>query len=443
MIPFRLFTRWKRNLMSVSAIAVSFAMVLSLSSITAGLHEISRERSESSPSDLVISSLRLEPSIECAHSASMRLLNDTRNFSAVMPLLTVLGTIGIPLNDSAPHPFSPFDDSESEIGGIEKEEIGFVGLVPELAEGFIEDSTLKIRSEKLRMEGWFDEHGDPMYDAGYGGGWTGEILLDDNIMKEHGLVPGDFVYYLDPDGVARSSFVIKGVIMTSLMGGGLSSQIVSGIALLHLSELQYLTGNHFRSSGLTNRSDLANAVYLDLQQGRKDASSLRDITMYLEGLFPGLKVTTKEYRIYRLEEEVLVLEIFSMGVGLSTLITGALFLASIMILDIEDRKGEIAIMRAIGISRRTIYLQILGDSMILALLGALLGLLPGYFGSEYLDRMLRSLYGVKLSFSVFSWELVMLTFLFLMFFVIISAVFPGLRSTSIELKRGLSHNLYR
>jgi ABC-type antimicrobial peptide transport system permease subunit len=438
MIPIRFFRRWGRNLLTISALAISFAMVLSLVSVSYGLREISKNRLEDSPRDLIVSSIGLEPTIENSHETSYLLSDDRYNFSGIMPLLTVIGKLAIPPKDISER-FTPEDPEKPDINSLIKVEIGMVGLIPELAEDLIDDDQLIIRSERIGIDGWFDQKSDPYFVSN--SSWTYEILLDESIMSEFDLNEGDVVYYVGQDGKPAGSFEIKGKLKTSIIGSGLAGELVAGMGMVHLSELQKISGNDERKTPSGNITDLTNAIYIDLDDNRKDSASQRDIMIYLEELFPGLKVTTKESRLYRLEEEVLVLQVFSYGVGFTTLMIGSLFLSTIMILDVEDRRIEIAVMRAIGISRRTIYLQLLKDSLMLSILGALIGLIPSYLGSIFFDNWLREIYGIDIRFSVLTPGQVIVTGIILLLSVSLFSILPGIRSTMIDIRKGLAfHN---
>ena len=354
-------------------------------------------------------------------------------------MLTVIGKLAVPDDDEATA-FPPGSGKTPSISDMERIEIGMVGLIPELASDLISEDELIIRSEKIELEGWFEEKGDPYFNSGE---WTSELLLDKNIMADFGLEEGDLVYYLGQDGKPVASLEVRGSVKTSIIGNGLSRELVSGIGLVHLSELQRLTGNDLKVIPGGNISDLVNAIYIDLSEERRDAPSQREMVIYLEGLFPGLKVTSKESRIYRLEEVGMVLQFVSYGVRLTTLFIGSMFLSSIMVLDVEDRRSEIAVMRAIGISRRTIYLQILKDSLMLSSLGVLVGLIPAYLAAGFLDSRLRSFYGVDIDFSLLTPGLVLLCVSFLLFFVIIFSILPGMRSMRIDVKKGLARFNHR
>lgn len=428
--------------MTVMAIAVSFAMLLSLTSISLGLHRESEERLKESPRDIVISSTGLVPSIEGSHRASRELRED-ENISAAMPLLTILGSLSF---GSAGEGSGPWADPSEGVEGkpLNMCTVGMVGLVPDLTSDFLnEDNELFVRSDILRFDGWFEREGDPFYDGNYSSGWTGEILLDRTLMEENSLSIGDLVYYCGVDGNIRSSFMVGGVVETSLAGSGLSSDLVSGIAVMHLSELQYASENHIVDTPEGPMTDLSTAIYIDLEKDILSPSEQKEVARDISRDFSGLEVTNRESRLYRIEEEVLLLEIFSVSVALSSIFIGVLFLSSIMIIEVEERSSDISIMRSIGISRRTIFLQIVKDSLLLAFFGALFGVLPGYFGSKGIDAYLGDLYGLNIDLSHFEPLLVFGAVLYLFLLVLVFSLVPAFRATTMVPKKGMASHYNR
>jgi putative ABC transport system permease protein len=79
------------------------------------------------------------------------------------------------------------------------------------------------------------------------------------------------------------------------------------------------------------------------------------------------------------------------------MLIGMLFVATVMIVSVIDRTREIGMLRAIGISRRTVFIQVLQESMILVLLGGLIGIAPGYFGAVWAADQISEDVGVEIS----------------------------------------------
>ncbi|MBN1389865.1 MAG: ABC transporter permease [Candidatus Thermoplasmatota archaeon] len=424
----RLTRRWARNVLTVIAIAISFSMLLSLSSVSLGMYRASEERLAGSPRDIVISSLGLQPSIENSHLVSLELKKD-RNLSAVMPLLTVIGRLGI---DKDHERTLNVGDRISQNEGIETVTVGMVGIVPDMARDFMGDQNeLFIRSDHLRFDGWFSEGEDPFYRSAYRENWTGELILDENLLEEHDLDHGDKVYHVNGTGQVSAVYTIIGGVRTSLIGAGLSSELLGGIGIVNLGELQLATGNHERDTSEGKSVDLGNAIYLEIDERVVSSEEKRQISMMLESRFPGLEVTSKESRLYSIDEEILILEVFAVSAAAATISIGILFLSSIMIIDVEDRRMEISIMRAIGISRRTIFIQTVRDSLVLSSLGALIGLVPGWMGSGLLDTFLRDLYGLNISFSSFEPLVFLGSISYLLILTSLFSILPAVRASNI------------
>jgi putative ABC transport system permease protein len=66
-----------------------------------------------------------------------------------------------------------------------------------------------------------------------------------------------------------------------------------------------------------------------------------------------------------------------LGLGVVALIVGAVGVANIMIISVLERRSEIGLRRALGATRRQIRTQFLGESILLAVIGGVVGVLAG------------------------------------------------------------------
>ena len=66
-----------------------------------------------------------------------------------------------------------------------------------------------------------------------------------------------------------------------------------------------------------------------------------------------------------------------LGLGIVALIVGAVGVANIMIISVLERRSEIGLRRALGATKSQIRTQFLGESMLLALIGGIVGVLAG------------------------------------------------------------------
>jgi putative ABC transport system permease protein len=66
-----------------------------------------------------------------------------------------------------------------------------------------------------------------------------------------------------------------------------------------------------------------------------------------------------------------------LGLGVVALIVGAVGVANIMIISVLERRSEIGLRRALGATEAQIRTQFLAESILLALIGGLVGVLAG------------------------------------------------------------------
>ena len=87
--------------------------------------------------------------------------------------------------------------------------------------------------------------------------------------------------------------------------------------------------------------------------------------------------------------------------GTISLIVTVLLITTILTIGVNERLGEIATLRAIGIGRGTIMRQVLAEGAALTLVGAVLGIGLGLATARYLDSILGDFPGLPAAFSFF------------------------------------------
>ncbi len=201
--------------------------------------------------------------------------------------------------------------------------------------------------------------------------WTGEVVINEKTAKLLGLKVGDTMRLgASASGLNNSnnSFRVMGIISET----GYS---ISPMAVLHLSELQELTGNL--------KGDRANYI---IAQGS-------DSLDYIRGLFPdALVLGNAEYSVYNVASDKKILATAIAVSAISALIA-VLFISSTMVLSINEKKQEFALMKAIGISQRSITKMVLYESVILSLLGGIMGILLSRLGQEVLNMSAYRFFG--------------------------------------------------
>jgi putative ABC transport system permease protein len=87
--------------------------------------------------------------------------------------------------------------------------------------------------------------------------------------------------------------------------------------------------------------------------------------------------------------------------GTMSLIVTVLLVTTLLTITVNERLGEIATLRAIGVSRGTVVRQVLIEGSALTLAGSALGILLGLATARYLDSILTTFPGLPAAFSFF------------------------------------------
>jgi putative ABC transport system permease protein len=91
---------------------------------------------------------------------------------------------------------------------------------------------------------------------------------------------------------------------------------------------------------------------------------------------------------------------FHKAIGVITIVASAIFLLCIMLLKVEERRRDVAALRLMGISRRTVMAGVVIEAALLALVGSALGVGTGWIGSQFINWYYRGVYRTSLYFSI-------------------------------------------
>jgi putative ABC transport system permease protein len=131
-------------------------------------------------------------------------------------------------------------------------------------------------------------------------------------------------------------------------------------ARFHLSDLAALLG-------APDRMDRAG---VSLQPGVDPDSAARRLDRLAVGfrVRPSAEIASESSRTF------LVVSRFHRAIGVISIVASAIFLLCIMLLKVEERRLDAAVMRMIGVRRRTVFAALLLEACLVALLGAALGI---------------------------------------------------------------------
>jgi putative ABC transport system permease protein len=117
--------------------------------------------------------------------------------------------------------------------------------------------------------------------------------------------------------------------------------------------------------------------------------------------FPELEVNSVADLVVQAKRRLVYFTQLAYVLGGMSLLVAVLFVGTLLTITVNERLGEIATLRAIGVSRGTIVRQVFAEGAALTILGAAIGILLGLATAEYLDAILTSFPGLPAAFSFF------------------------------------------
>jgi len=102
----------------------------------------------------------------------------------------------------------------------------------------------------------------------------------------------------------------------------------------------------------------------------------------------------------------LVVSRFHRAIGVITIVASAIFLLCIMLLKVDERRRDVAALRLMGISRRTIVRSVVLESALIAVLGSIAGVALGAIVSAFVNWHYQRVYRTPLTFSLVTAQIV-------------------------------------
>ncbi len=249
--------------------------------------------------------------------------------------------------------------------------------------GWIPSDNRGITTPPLVNGTGFTYPGDPHYANGsYDGLFTHEIVIDQGLAAELGVTVGSLVW-ANPRSVAGPAEVEGWYAnATAFRVVGITEPYylipTASLAMFYLSELQSVTG-----SG-SSQADYTSLILIHLVSG----ASAGAVQSLLAARFPGVGFFTLADVLGAIQSEINLYSVFGELVGATGLVVATLFTTTVLLMSVDDRRKEIAILRAIGYPRATVGSYVVEESLLLAGLGLAAGLPLAYLMGLGLNRLL-------------------------------------------------------
>jgi putative ABC transport system permease protein len=218
------------------------------------------------------------------------------------------------------------------------------------------------------------------------------IAIDSRLAADAGLRVGDRVVIASEPGMAGDSVVIAAIVERRAD----PAEIARGEyrVRLHLDHLQTLLGY----------GDRVDRFAVGTRGGRATADAVSRINSVAYGFraHRSADVAVETSRTFA------VVSRFHRAIGMITIVASAIFLLCIMLLKVDERRRDVAALRLIGCSSRTIVGSVVLEAAVIAVLGSLAGIGVGGAASWIVNHHYQAVYRTPLRFSIVTSDIVLL-----------------------------------
>lgn len=144
-------------------------------------------------------------------------------------------------------------------------------------------------------------------------------------------------------------------------------------------------------------ADRASALVVKVHRDDEAAAA----TERLRSALPALEVNSVAELVAQFRQRLVYFRQLSLILGTVSLFVTVLLVSTLMTITVNERIGEIATLRAIGVSRWTVIRGVMLEGAVLTVVGGLLGVVLGSVTARYLDRILTSFPGLPAAISFF------------------------------------------
>jgi putative ABC transport system permease protein len=210
------------------------------------------------------------------------------------------------------------------------------------------------------------------------------IAIDERLAADAGLAVGDTVGIAPTPGAPAERVVVHAIVRR----GADPSEIARAEyrVRMHLDDLQSLVGYGDRVDRFAVRT-------------RGPEGTTRALEAINDAAF-GFRAHSSDDIAVRTSKTFLVVSRFHDAIGVITIVASAIFLLCILLLKVEERRRDVAALRLMGISRRSVVRSVVLEAAIVALCGSVLGALVGWGASAIVNDHYQTVYRTPLVFSL-------------------------------------------
>lgn len=136
----------------------------------------------------------------------------------------------------------------------------------------------------------------------------------------------------------------------------------------------------------------------------RDSVNADSVAAWVDRTFPRVSTLSTPAALRQVDQRLGYFGQLALILGAVSLTVGFLLVTTLVTVSVNERLGEIAVMRAIGVRRVRVVIQIVLEALALALAGTGLGLALGLVTARYLNAILSDFPGLPTAFHFFLFQ---------------------------------------
>jgi putative ABC transport system permease protein len=155
-----------------------------------------------------------------------------------------------------------------------------------------------------------------------------------------------------------------------------------------------------QAMGGTERADRASLFLAKV----RDSVNADSVAAWVDRTIPQVSTLSTMTALSQIDERMGYFRQLALILGAVSLAVGFLLVTTLITVSVNERIGEIAVMRAIGVQKARVVEQIMIEGLCLTLVGAAVGLGLGLVAARFLDAILSDFPGLPTTFHFFVFQ---------------------------------------
>ena len=167
-----------------------------------------------------------------------------------------------------------------------------------------------------------------------------------------------------------------------------------------------------------------------------DPSRADEVADALGEAFPELGVQTAGDVLAVIERGIRITDVVRLGISAIALIVGAIAVANTVLMSVFERTREFGVVRAVGARPRFLFGVVLAESVLLSIVGGLVGVLLGFAGAWIVNIVSADLIGLDVA--AITMRLILFSLAVALAMGLLSGLAPSARAARIQIAHAVS-----